>query len=292
MRIDEYLQNLITRFTRAELAFGHGTDNPQDEAVYLLYCSLGLDFDGPAAQLQRELTTAEMALLESRASQRIDARIPVAYLVGEAWFAGYGFHADPRALIPRSPIAELIEQGFASLLHQEPAKILDLCTGGGCIGIACALEFPRAEVHLADLSAAALQLAQANVQRYELENRVRLIQSDLYAEVTDRYDLILCNPPYVAAEIVADLAPEYRHEPDSGLLSADQGLEIPVRVLAGAAEHLHPQGWLIMEVGCAAESLQRRFPQLPFLWLEFERGGDGVLALSAAQLQQYRQAFI
>lgn len=291
MQIDEYIEQLCDRFEAADLTYAHGTDNAWDEAVYLVFCTLGLDFDDTELPLQRQLGEDELRLLERRARQRMAERIPVAYLVGQAWFAGQVFNIDPRALIPRSPIGELIERHLEPLLQNEPATILDLCTGSGCIGIACALEFPAARVDLADLSRAALELAATNVQRYELQPRVRLLQSDLFAAIPDRYDLILCNPPYVAESIVAGLAAEFSREPREGLLSADEGLAIPLQILAEAADHLTEAGVLVLEVGCAAEALQRRFPQLPFLWLEFERGGDGVLALTAAQLQKYRAAF-
>ena len=292
MQIREYLEQLSRRFAAAELEYGHGTDNPLDEAAYLVYCSLQLDFGVGEEQLQRALSADELQLLETRARQRIESRVPVAYLVGEAWFAGQAFLSDPRALIPRSPIAELIQHRFAGLVTETPARILDLCCGGGCIGIACALAFPAAQVLLADLSSDALQLAAANVERYSLASRVQLLQADLFAGISGRFDLIVCNPPYVADSIVAALAPEYHHEPVLGLRSDDEGLQIPLRILAGAADYLTDSGVLILEVGCAAESLQTRYPRVPFLWLDFEHGGDGVLALTAAQLQQYRAQFI
>ncbi|MEX2130789.1 MAG: 50S ribosomal protein L3 N(5)-glutamine methyltransferase [Pseudohongiellaceae bacterium] len=291
MQIRDYLNQLAAGFESAGLEFAHGTDNPLDEACFLVFSTLGLDYEGDETQLDRDLTGTELQLLESRARQRIEQRIPVAYLIGEAWFAGHRFFIDRRALIPRSPIGELIQRRFEPLLDRTPAKILDLGAGSGCIGIACALEFPAAEVDLSDISTAALDLALTNVQRYGLESRVRLIHSDLFASLPFRYDLIVSNPPYVPDFVVAGLPAEFNHEPLLGLQSPGQGLAIPLQILAEAADHLDEEGVLIMEVGCSAEALQERLPAVPFLWLEFEHGGDGVLLLTAKQLAKYRASF-
>jgi ribosomal protein L3 glutamine methyltransferase len=292
LTIGAYLEDLARRFAAAELSYGHGTDNPRDEASYLVFCTLGLDFDGDPAQLERPLTASELALLEQRARTRIIDHVPVAYLVGQAWFAGQRFRVDERALIPRSPIGELIEHRFEPLLQEPPRRILDLCTGSGCIGIACALVFPAARVDLADISKPALALAAENIALHGLGGRVHTITSDLFDALPDRYDLIVSNPPYVAAADVAALPAEYRHEPVLGLVSAREGLEIPLRILASAADHLSPQGTLVMEVGLSDEALQRLLPDVPFLWLDFERGGEGVLAMDRATLLKYRHRFI
>src|SRR5690606_23590675 len=219
--------------------------------------------------------------------RRIEERVPVAYLVGEAWFCGLPFKVDERVLIPRSPIAELINNRFEPLLNREPLRILDLCTGSGCIGIACALAFPDAQVDLADISTDALQLAQENVQRHGLEQQVRVIESDLFTAVQGPYDLIVTNPPCVSRQEVDELPAEYHHEPELGLLSLDDGLDIPLRILREAAAHLHEDGVLVLEVGYSREALTARLPGVPLLWLEFEHGGDGVCALTAQQLRQY-----
>lgn len=292
MQIKELVDQLAGRFAAADLEYAHGTDNPWDEALYLVFASLGLDYDGPESQLDQELRSDQLELLEQRARRRIDEHVPVAYLVGEAWFAGYRFASDARALIPRSPIAELIQQRFEPLLAAPPQRILDLCAGGGCIGIACALAFPSAQVDLTDISEDALALANTNIQRYGLTTRVRTVCADLFAGVTGRYGLIVSNPPYVGKTEIDSLAPEFRHEPLLGLHSDRNGLAIPLRILAAAADYLTPDGSLIMEVGCSAEALQAYCPQVPFLWLEFERGGEGVLHLRADQLLRYRGAFV
>lgn len=279
------LERISQRFEEAELFYGHGTDNAWDEAVYLLFAALKIPFDSAEEVSARRLSAAELAQLEALVQRRIEARIPVAYLVQQAWFAGLPFKVDPRVLIPRSPLAELILQGFDPLLAQAPTRVLDLCTGSGCIGIATALVFVDAQVDLADISTDALRLAQENVDVHGLRERVRVIQSDLFESLEGPYDLILCNPPYVSQEEIDELPEEYRHEPVLGLWSADEGLEIPLRILREASRYLSPQGLLIMEVGYSHEALSARLPLVPFLWLEFAHGGEGICVLSAQQLR-------
>lgn len=279
------LERISQRFEEAELFYGHGTDNAWDEAVYLLFAALKIPFDSAEEVSARRLSAAELAQLEALVQRRIEARIPVAYLVQQAWFAGLPFKVDPRVLIPRSPLAELILQGFDPLLAQAPTRVLDLCTGSGCIGIATALVFVDAQVDLADISTDALRLAQENVDVHGLRERVRVIQSDLFESLEGPYDLILCNPPYVSQEEIDELPEEYRHEPVLGLWSADEGLEIPLRILREASRYLSPQGLLIMEVGYSHGALSARLPLVPFLWLEFAHGGEGICVLSAQQLR-------
>jgi ribosomal protein L3 glutamine methyltransferase len=228
-----------------------------------------------------------LQLLKSKVAQRIEKRTPVAFLVGEAWFAGHKFNCDARALIPRSPIAELITQKFQALIESPPRRILDLCCGGGCIGIACAHEFPDSQVDLVDLSEDCLALAADNVGLHKLAERVSCIRSDLFSGLDGTYDLIVSNPPYVSRQELQALPAEYRHEPQAGLLSHDDGLQIPLTLLQRAGDFLSSDGLLIMEVGYSAELLVHRLPDVPFLWLEFEHGGEGVFALQAAQLRQY-----
>lgn len=289
MTITEYIDRTVSRFEQAEIFFGHGTDNSLDEAVYLVYSSLHFDFGEDYRELGQELTAAEQRLLDARVSRRIENREPVAYLVGEAWFCGLPFYCDDRALIPRSPIAELIHEGFQPLCHRPPARILDLCTGGGCIGIACAMQFGDAHVDLADISPDCLQLAQDNIDRHGTSDRVRTIESDLFDKVEGRYDLIVANPPYVSAEEIAALPVEYQHEPRLGLESAADGLDIPLRILQEAAQYLEEDGVLVMEVGYSAERLQARLTKVPLLWLSFEQGGEGVMAITAKELVKYRE---
>ncbi len=291
MTIWDYIEHTAARFNAADLCYGHGTDNPLDEAVYLICASLELDFADAVAMQRRELSAPERERLEALVDARIEERVPVAYLTGQAWFARHRFHSDRRALIPRSPIAELIGNRFEPLLAHPPRRVLDLCAGGGCIGIATALEFPEADVTLADISPDSLALARRNIALHGLESRVQAIQSDVFTALAAGYDLILCNPPYVGAEEVADLPPEFGHEPQLGLLSGDEGLQLPLQILREAADYLTETGLLIMEVGYSHELLSTRLPLVPFLWLEFEQGGEGVFALTTSQLRQYRASF-
>ncbi len=292
MTITEFIRETAARFETAELFYGHGTDNADDEAVYLIYGSLGLDYAAGQETINRELTNRELALLEERVERRIEERIPVAYLVNEAWFCGLPFFSDPRALIPRSPIAELIANGFQPLLEQAPDSILDMCTGSGCIGIACAVAFPNAQVDLVDISEDCLALARENIGRHGASERVSAVQSDLFENLQRKYDLIVANPPYVSGEEIAELPAEYLHEPRLGLESAEQGLQIPLRILQQAADYLDDDGLLIMEVGYSWEQLQSRLADVPLLWLEFESGGDGVMAITASELVKFREMLI
>lgn len=280
------IEEASQQFEQADLFYGHGTDNAWDEAVYLVFSALGISFHEDDSVMERVVTSAEQTLIADLVARRIDERIPVAYLVGEAWFAGVPFKVDGRVLIPRSPIAELIADRFAALLPDEPQRILDLCTGSGCIGIACALALPGARVDLADISEDALSLARENVRRHRVETRVDVLQSDLFVKLQPGYDLIVTNPPYVSREEVDELPVEYRHEPELGLVSEDDGLDIPVQILGQAARFLNDDGVLIMEVGYSWTALANRLPHVPFLWLEFANGGEGVCMLTKAQLER------
>ncbi|MCP5357438.1 MAG: 50S ribosomal protein L3 N(5)-glutamine methyltransferase [Pseudomonadales bacterium] len=283
--VEQVLERVSRQFEQAELFYGHGTDNPWDEAVYLVFSALGIPFDCDDNMLQKTLSEDERTRVNALVRERIESRRPVAYLVREAWFAGLPFAVDERVLIPRSPLAELILNEFDPLLERPPARVLDLCTGSGCIGIATALAFPDAEVDLADISAEALILARENIGRHGLEGRVSVHQSDLFASLDGPYDLILCNPPYVSQEEIDELPEEYRHEPALGLHSEDNGLAIPLQILRDAPRYLSEDGLLIMEVGYSHEALAERLPGVPFLWLEFAHGGEGIFALTARQLR-------
>ena len=290
MKIQEITLQFAARLDSVDLCYGHGTDNPLDEAFYLVYGLLGIDFaDEQAAQ--RELNVGEEAMLEVALKRRIDERVPTAYLVGRAWFAGHEFYCDERALVPRSPLAELINGEFEPLLHEPAGKVLDICTGGGSIGIATALLWPDCQVDLADISPDALDLAKKNVALHGLGSKVRTIQSDLFEDIHSRYDLIVANPPYVPVEEYDELPAEFGNEPPLGLISAGNGLQIPLKILRDSVDYLSAEGLLVMEVGYSHPQLSERIKQVPLLWLEFEQGGEGVLALTARQLQQYREQF-
>lgn len=295
----EWLQQLQTvrdvvrwgasRFNEARLWFGHGTDNAWDEAMVLALHALYLpDEPGPEVLDARLLDSEKMAVA-TLFERRIQERMPAAYLTGEAWFAGLRFQVDKRVLIPRSPLAELIERRFSPWLTDDPARILDLCTGCGCIGIACGYAFPDAEIDISDISTDALDVADTNIAGHGLQERVRTVESDLFANLKAPYDLIIANPPYVDAEDMAALPAEYRHEPMLALASGEDGLDFTRRLLREAENHLTSEGVLIVELGNSWVHLDSEYPQIDFNWLEFEHGGHGAFALTRRQLQAGRE---
>ena len=275
------------RLARAHLFFGHGTDNPRDEAAALVLHALRLPHAGGAALYRRRVGRAAQQRAQQLIERRIRERIPAAYLTGVTWFAGARIEVDPRVLIPRSPLAELIERRFAPWI--DPARVrrvLDVGTGSGCIAIACARRLPRARVDAVDISDDALAVARSNVRRHRLSRRVRLIRSDHFSALgSATYDIIVANPPYVGARELAGLPPEYRHEPRLALAAGRSGLDSVRVILAQAARHLRPRGLLIVEVGNSDQAVRRSWRHLPFVWLEFERGGGGVFLITREQLQ-------
>ncbi|WP_150913334.1 50S ribosomal protein L3 N(5)-glutamine methyltransferase [Marinobacter halotolerans] len=284
--VRDYLRYVCSRFSESTLFFGHGTDNVWDEAVQLVMRTLHLPLENNTLFLDARLTLTERELILQRLSRRIDQRIPLAYLLGEAWFMGLPFYVDERVLVPRSPLGELLESRLQPWLgEREPGRILDLCTGSGCIGIAAAMVFEEAIVDLSDLSPEALEVAAVNIDTHGVSDRVSTVRSDVFDTIEGRYDVILSNPPYVDAEDMADMPAEFRHEPELGLSAGDDGLEIAHRILAQARGHLNPGGLLIVEVGNSWVALQEAYPDLPFTWLEFENGGDGVFLLTAEDLE-------
>ena len=291
--IRDFIRWGASRMNQAGLHFGHGTADAIDEASALVLHGLNLPPDLPEEYLQSALTPAEKLTVLELLERRIRERKPAAYITREAWFMGLPFYVDERVLVPRSPIAELVEQRFAPWLNPEAVeRVLDLCTGSGCIGIACAEAFPDALIDLVDVSAEALEVAHENVMRHALEKRCEIIQSDLFTALDGRqYDLIVTNPPYVSVAQWRLLPEEYRHEPRLGLEAGEQGLDVVTDILGQAADFLTHNGVLVMEVGNSAPALNRTFPDAPFVWLDFERGGEGVLLITAEDLRGSRDAF-
>lgn len=287
LTVRDFMRWAVSAFNAAELAFGHGTDNAWDEARWLVLGALQLPFDAPEWVLDARLGAGERQRLRSLLARRIGERVPTAYLLGEAWFAGLRFLVTPAVLVPRSPMAELLAEGCEPwLAGRSPRRILDLCCGSGCIGIAAAMRWPDAEVVLVDVSPPALEVAGRNIALHRVGDRVRALESDLFARLgTQRFDLVLCNPPYVDADDMQALPAEYRHEPRLGLEAGSDGLDLVRRILAGVAAHLDAEGVLILEVGNSAQALQDAFPQLPFLWPDLVHGGHGVALLRAAEFE-------
>ncbi|MBZ9537557.1 50S ribosomal protein L3 N(5)-glutamine methyltransferase [Modicisalibacter tunisiensis] len=294
LTLRDCLRWATSEFHVGRLHFGHGTASAWDEAVALVLGALHLPWDVDPAVLDARLLDVERARIVALVRSRIETRTPLPYLLGEAFFAGYPFTVDERVLIPRSPIAELIEHDFAAWFpEQPPARVLDLCTGSGCIGIATALHLPTAEVDLADISPEALAVAKANITRHDVGARVRAVASDLFEGLAgQRYDLIVANPPYVDARDLATMPAEFRHEPALALGAGADGLDIVRRLLREAREHLTDEGVLIVEVGNSDAHLETAYPEVPFLWLEFERGGHGVFALTARELDDHAACFV
>lgn len=292
----DFVRWALTNFNRNHLYYGHGTDNAWDEALHLVLGSLHLPWDTDERLLDARLTQLEREQLISLIKQRCETRTPLPYLLGESWFAGLPFKVDPRVLIPRSPIAELILNCFEPWFDetQPPAKILDLCTGSGCIGIACAYAFPTAEVVLSDISQDALDVAKENISRHHLDLRVTALASNLFLglEIEDKFDLIVSNPPYVDAQDLAAMPEEYHQEPELALVAGDDGLDLVKVILANARQHLNDGGLLVVEVGNSETHLEALFPQVPFLWVEFEVEARGVFVLTAAQLDEFQADFV
>lgn len=280
------------RLRAAGVYCGHGTDNPLDEAAWLVSGALQV----PPAELAKHraetIYTETRARLKELIERRIANRKPAAYLLNEAWFAGLRFYVDERVVVPRSLTGEFIQERFQPWIDPARARrILDLCTGSGCMAIACARAFPSAQIDAADISNDALAVARTNVEHYGLAGRVRLVESDLFSKLAEtRYDVIVTNPPYVSGAEMKNLPDEYRHEPALALESGADGLEAISRILRDAADHLAPEGVLIAEVGNANVALQEKFPDLPFVWLSTQSGDDSVFLLTAKQLTQHRSA--
>ena len=295
--VEQVIGNLAKLFEDADLVYGHGTDNPVDEAAYLVFACLDLAHEDAADAYTQLVSEPQLAEINKLAGKRTEARIPVAYLVREAWFADHKFYVDERVLVPRSPIGELIGKGFAPWIrHDSVQRVVDLGTGSACIAIAIALEFPQAQVDAVDISVEALEVAAINVARFGLEERVVLIVSSFFAELEradelPKYNLIVSNPPYVDQEEMHGLASEFRHEPELGLSAGADGLDSVITILHDASRFLDDDGLLIVEVGNSQAALEARFPDVPFVWLEFEQGGEGVFLLTKVELDRHEGVF-
>ncbi len=291
--IRDYIRWGATQFSREAVFLGHGTATPLDEAAALVLHSVQQPYNLAESYLDCTLTLAEREHIIQLIRRRITERKPSAYLTHEAIFAGLSFYVDERVLVPRSPIAELIEERFEPWVDESQVfNILDLCTGSGCIAIACAYAFPEAMVDAVDLSEDALAVAAINVEKHQMQEQVTLHQSDLFNALAEKpYDIIVSNPPYVSLSEWENLPPEFHQEPAMGFKGGESGLDLVIKILAQAGDYLADNGILVVEVGSSAETLQATFPNLPFYWLDFERGGDGVFLLRAEQVREFHSQF-
>jgi ribosomal protein L3 glutamine methyltransferase len=287
--IQDMIRYAYSRSMASDIYYGHGTNNAWDEMRQLILDSLSLAYDVPDQILNCRLSTKEKQFLFTQLSQRLNARIPVPYLTKKAYFCDLEFYVDERVLIPRSPIAELIRQGFSPWIQESQVhRILDMCTGSACIAIACCYAFPDAEVDAVDISENALAVAEINRHRHALEGALNLIQSDCFDTLSEKkYDLIIANPPYVGHDEILDLPEEYKHEPQMALEAEDNGMALVEKILKQAVDYLSDDGILIMEVGNSEPLVDERFPDLALTWLDFEYGGQGVFLVSSKDLSNY-----
>lgn len=284
LTVRDWLRFAVSQFRAAGLVYGHGTTNAVDEAAYLILATLDLPIDEIDPWLDARLVAGEREKIADVVALRIETRKPASYLTGEAWIGAYRFHVDERVIVPRSFIGELIVQGFLESARPV-ARALDLCTGAGCLAILLAEEFPEAKVVGADISADALDVARSNVSDYGLEDRIRLVASDLFEGVGgERFDLIVSNPPYVTTEAVRAFPPEYAAEPVLAHAGGADGLDLVRRILKDAGEHLEPGGMLVVEIGQAREALEAAYPETPFQWLDTELSRGEVFMLFKEQL--------
>ena len=289
--VRQLIERGASTLRRSRVFYGHGTDNPIDDAAALVFHALGLAHEAAEKAYGRRVAPTGVLRFGELLRRRIDERVPAVYLTGETWFAGLPFHVDPRVLIPRSALAELIERRFQPWIDpQRVRRILDMGTGSGCIAVACAKAFRRARVDAVDISADALDVARMNVRRHRLGRRVSLIESDHFNSLrlprnrAGTYDIIVSNPPYVGVRELRALPPEYRHEPRVALAAGTSGLDSVRVILRNAGRYLRPGGLLVVEVGNTERAVRRQFRELPFIWLEFERGGGGIFLLRREQL--------
>jgi len=285
--VRDLLRYATSKFNQAGLSFGHGSDNAYDEAAYLILHSLHLPLDRLEPFLDAALTSAEIDATLKLIRSRIEQRLPASYLTNQAWLGDFSFYVDERVIVPRSHIAELLNEQMSPWVNDPDSihQCLDLCTGSGCLAILLAHAFPEAQVDATDLSADALEVAERNVQDYQLQERVRLRQGDLYGGLTSRYDIIVSNPPYVDAAAMAALPQEYQAEPAMALAAGEDGLDVIRRIIDEAASYLTPDGVLVVEVGRDRPAIEKTYPDLPFVWLETRAGEDFVFLLTAGDLR-------
>jgi ribosomal protein L3 glutamine methyltransferase len=278
LKVSELLRATARRFTRAGLQYGHGTHNATEEAAWLISSVLGY-------LLEEKVGREKLKKIEALAARRIRERIPMAYLLKEAWLGEHAFHVDQRAIVPRSYIAELLREQFSPWQTREPRRALDLCTGSGCLAVLLCLTFRNVRVDAADLSGAALAVARKNVDRYRLKRRIRLVRSDLFSSLSGKkYDLIVSNPPYVTSSSMRRLPKEYRREPSMALAAGKDGLDLVRGILAEAGNHLTPGGLLVCEIGGNRAALEHAYPRLEFAWPETSEGSGCVFILQRQQL--------
>ncbi len=291
--VQDVVRYIVSCFSAYQVFVGHGTDNYWDEALEIVQAVMKLQPPCDESTLLSRLTLKERQLIGDIVVRRIVDRVPTPYLTHRAFFCGREFYVDPRVIVPRSPIAELIENSFAPYIDRTPDRVLDMCTGSGCIAVAIALQFEDAQVDAVDISDDALEVARINIESYDLEDRVFPLKSDLFADLPpgDKYDLIVANPPYVDERELAMMPDEYHAEPDIALASGPDGLDCTRLILSSAASFLNEDGILVMEVGSSEENLINAFPQVPFHFIDLKKGGSGVFLLTRDQLTAYEAVF-